>query len=84
MQPLRLDPQVCPVEGPSGVGNANNPINFANVVVDLQGEIQIPVYAGLTAGRTNLELDCWASQDSSRLFRITFDLPNRVYHLEIP
>lgn len=82
MQPLGLDPLTSPVEVTSGVGSANVPAHFANIVIDLQGVIQIPVYAGFTTGMDQLGIGLLGQAGFFEAFKITFDLANKLYHIE--
>lgn len=74
----------APVEGTSGVGSTNLPTNFANIEIDLQGLIKIPVYAGFTVGMDKLGIGLLGQAGFFEAFKITFDYANKLYHLEIP
>lgn len=82
MQPLGLDPLTSPVEGTSGVGSTNVPAHFSNIVMDLQGVIQIPVYAGFTTGMDQLGFGLLGQAGFFEAFKITFDFANKLYHIE--
>jgi hypothetical protein len=84
MQPLGLDPLKAPVEMTSGVGSTNVPTHFSNVVIDLQGVIQIPVYAGFSTGMDQLGFGLLGQAGFFEAFKITFDFANKIYYLEAP
>ena len=84
MQPLGLDPLTAPVEMTSGVGSTNVPTHFSNVVIDLQGVIQIPVYAGFTTGMDQLGFGLLGQAGFFEALKITFDFANKIYYLETP
>jgi len=84
MQPLGLDPLTSPVEGTSGVGSTNIPTHFSKIVIDLQGAVQIPVYAGFTPGMDQLGIGLLGQAGFFEAFRITFDYVSRLYYLEVP
>jgi hypothetical protein len=84
MQPLGLDPLTCPVEGTSGVGSTNIPTHFSKIVIDLQGVVQIPIYAGFTPGMDLLGIGLLGQAGFFEAFRITFDYASSLYYLEVP
>jgi hypothetical protein len=81
MQQLGLDPLTAPVEMTAGVG-ANNPTHFCNVTLDLQGVVQIPVYAGFTTGMDQLGIGLLGQSGFFEAFKITFDIVAKIYTLE--
>jgi hypothetical protein len=84
MQPLGLDPLTAPIELTTGVGSSNVPSHFCNVRIDLQGAIQFPVYAGFTSGLDQIGLGLLGQAGFFDRFKITFDLPQKTYAIEIP
>jgi hypothetical protein len=82
MQPLGLNPLIAPVEMTSGMGSTNVPTHFCNIMLDLQGAFQIPVYAGFTTGMDQLGFGLLGQAGFFEVFKITFDYANKLYHLE--
>lgn len=83
MSPLGLDHAKSPVEGTSGVGSTNLPTHFSDIVIDLQGLIQIPIYAGFTTGMDKLGIGLLGQAGFFEAFKITFDYASGFYHLEV-
>ena len=84
MQPLGLDPLAAPVDMTSGVGSTNVPTHFANVMIDLQGLIQFPVYAGFTTGMEQLGMGLLGQTGFFERLKITFDYSKKFYTIETP
>jgi hypothetical protein len=84
MQPLGLDPLIFPVERTSGVGSTNIPTHFSKIVIDLQGAVQISVYAGFTPGMDQLGIGLLGQAGFFEAFKVTFDYANKLYYLETP
>jgi len=82
MQPLGLDPLASPVDGTTGVGSTNVPTHYANIGLDLQGVVQLIVYAGFTIGMDQLGIGLLGQAGFFETFKITFDYANKLYHLE--
>ena len=81
MQPLGLDPLTAPIDTTSGVGGANIPAHFCQVVIDL-GVLQFPVYAGFTTGMDHLGLGLLGQAGFFERFKITFDHANKNFVME--
>ncbi len=84
MQPLGLDPLSAPVDMTSGVGSTNVPTHFTNVMIDLQGLIQFPVYAGFTTGMEQLGMGLLGQTGFFERLKITFDYSMKFYTIETP
>jgi hypothetical protein len=82
MPPLGLNPLSSPVEGTSGVGSSNVATHFSKVIIDLQGVVQIPVYAGFTMGMDQLGIGLLGQVGFFEAFKVTFDYANKIYFLE--
>ena len=83
MQPLGLDPLTAPIDTTSGVGSANIPAHFCDVVLDL-GVLQFPLYAGFTTGMEHLGIGLLGQMGFFDKFTITFDYVNKLFVLETP
>lgn len=81
-QPLGINPLRSPLEGTSGVGSTNVLTHFSNIVIDLQGAIPIPVYAGFTPGMDQAGIGLLGQAGFFEAFKITFDYANSIYYLE--
>lgn len=84
MQPLGLNPLTAPIELTAGVGSTNLPTHFASISLDLQGVIELPLYAGFTTG-----LDQWGYGLLGQVgffdrFNIAFRLMEKTCYIEIP
>lgn len=83
MQPLGLDPLAAPVDMTSGVGSANVPTHFANVILDF-GVVQFAVYAGFTTGMDALGIGLLGQAGFFDKCKVTFDYNNKLFTIEIP
>ena len=83
MQPLGLDPLVAPIEMTAGVGSTNIPTHFANLSMDLQGVVQLPVYAGFTAGLDPIGVGLLGQSGFFDRCIVHFRLSQGIYEIEI-
>ena len=84
MQPLGLDPLTAPTEGLAGVGNQGVLTHFSHVTLDLQGMVQLPVFAGFTIGLEHWGLGLLGQSGFFERLSINFDLPRGVFEIDIP
>jgi len=84
MQPLELDPLISPIEMTSGVGSTNVPTHFSKVVIDLQGVIQIPIYAGFTTGMDQLGFGLLGQAGFFEALKVTFNFAEKMCSIKIP
>jgi len=54
------------------------------VVIDLQGVIQIPIYAGFTTGMDQLGFGLLGQAGFFEAFKVTFDFAEKMCSIEIP
>jgi len=83
MQPLGLDPLAAPVDMTSGLGSTSVPTHYCNITIDL-GVIQFEVYAGFTMGMDQHGIGLLGQAGFFERFKISFDLPNGLYSIEVP
>jgi acyl CoA:acetate/3-ketoacid CoA transferase alpha subunit len=81
MVPLGLDPLDAPVDMTSGVGGANIPTHFANVILDF-GVMQLSVYAGFTNGIDQIGIGLLGQTGFFDRYKITFDYQNSLFTIE--
>ncbi len=84
MQPLGLDALTAPIEPSTGLGSTNVPTHYCPIHIDLQGVIQFPLNAGFTTGLDQVGVGLLGQAGFFERFKVSFDLPQRVYHIEIP
>ena len=84
MGPLGIDSLIAPVERTSGVGGSNVPTHFADITLDLQGVLTIPVYAGFTEGLDHSGIGLLGQAGFFERFKIIFDHARGIYQLEVP
>lgn len=83
MQPLGLNPLTAPIEPTTGVGSANVPTHFVNIMADLQGIVQFPLYAGFTTGLDALGVGLLGQSGFFDQFTVHFRLAQGIYELEV-
>jgi hypothetical protein len=84
MQPLGLDPLASPIELTAGLGSVNVPTHFANITLDIQGIIRIPIYAGFTVGLEPWGVGLLGQTGFFDRFNVHFKLAEKNCYIEIP
>lgn len=81
---MGLDPLAATLDGAAGLGSYNVPTYFREIGIDLQGIAQFRAYVGFTTGLENWGFGLLGQTGFFDRFKVTFDPPNGLYHLEIP
>jgi len=83
MQPLGLDPLICPTEMTAGVGSNNVPTHYSDLLIDLQGLVQYQAYVGFTTGLDQFGVGLLGQVGFFDRFHVHFRLKEKNCYIEI-